>query len=149
MYKNILIPLDGSRRAEVILDPIEKLARQHQSRVTFLRVEAPPIMLGYDEVIDEKAYRKMRKKQKKRVNAYLTLLKEEFQKKGIEAEFKIVYGSVVESILNAAKNSNCDLIAMATRGLNGSLPVICSSIAVGLMQKADCPLLLVRNNDTS
>ena len=29
MYKNILIPLDGSRRAEAILSSIETLARQH------------------------------------------------------------------------------------------------------------------------
>jgi nucleotide-binding universal stress UspA family protein len=148
MYKNILIPLDGSRRAEAILSSIETLARQHKSRVIFLCVKEPPTMLGRDEVIDVTTYRKMRKKRQNQATSYLTNLKEEYNAKGIEAEFQIAYGSVVKSILNTAETANCDLIALATRGLNGSLPVMRSSVAVGLMQKADCPLLLIRNNGT-
>ena len=110
MYNNILVPLDGSKRAESILGPVKNLAQQHKSRVTFLQVEEPPMMLGYDEVIDVNTYRKGRKKRKKRVTHYLTYLMQEFKERGIEAEFKIAYGSVVESILNTAEDTNCDLI---------------------------------------
>ena len=114
MYQNILVPLDGSRTAEVILDPVEKLAQQQKARVTFLRVEEPPIMLGYDEVIDVNAYRKMRLKRKKQADSYLIDLKEKFLEKKIKTEFQIVYGPVLESILNTAENINLLLINILT-----------------------------------
>ena len=38
MYKTILVPLDGSRRAESILPHVEKLALEFKSKVIFLQV---------------------------------------------------------------------------------------------------------------
>jgi len=148
MYKNILIPLDGSKRAEAVLEPIRKLAQQQKSKVTFLRVEEPALMLEYDEVIDEKSYRRNRQKQVKQSSAYLTNLKNEFSKQGIETESELAFGSVLETILNTAEGINCDLVAMATGDLHDVSPVSCHSVAVGLMQRVDRPLLLIRNMGT-
>lgn len=38
MFRTILVPLDGSKRAEKILPYVEDLASTHNSRVIILRV---------------------------------------------------------------------------------------------------------------
>ena len=44
MYKTILVPLDGSSRAERILPHIEDLAQQFHSRVVLLQVVSVEMM---------------------------------------------------------------------------------------------------------
>ena len=41
MYKTILVPLDGSKRAEAILGHVEELAQRYAARVIFLQVVEP------------------------------------------------------------------------------------------------------------
>ena len=41
MYKTILVPLDGSHRAESILPHVEKLALEFKSKVIFIQVVEP------------------------------------------------------------------------------------------------------------
>ena len=38
MYRKILVPLDGSKRAEKILPHVEELARRYKAKVIFLQV---------------------------------------------------------------------------------------------------------------
>lgn len=38
MYSKILVPLDGSKRAEAILPHVRELARRYDAQVIFLRV---------------------------------------------------------------------------------------------------------------
>ena len=43
MYQTVLVPLDGSPRAESILPHVENLAIQFKSKVIFLQVVEPPL----------------------------------------------------------------------------------------------------------
>jgi len=43
MYPTILVPLDGSQRAEAILEHVEALAGRFNSKVVFLIVEEAPM----------------------------------------------------------------------------------------------------------
>ena len=52
MINRILVPLDGSKRAEAILSHVESIAKSNNAKVFFLKVEEEPIMLERDEVID-------------------------------------------------------------------------------------------------
>ncbi|MGD8881322.1 MAG: hypothetical protein PVI82_05500 [Desulfobacterales bacterium] len=52
MYKKIRVPLDGSKRAEEILDPVENPAKGYGAKVLLLQVEEEPLLLGCDEVVD-------------------------------------------------------------------------------------------------
>ena len=146
MYRNILVPLDGTKRSEAILEFVKDMALHDQARVIFLKVEDPPIMLGRDEVIDMPAYRKGRDECKAQDRSYLADLREEFQKKGIEGQYQIACGSVVSSILDTAETEKADLIAMSTRGINRFYREVGKSVAAGLLQKTDRPLLLIREN---
>jgi nucleotide-binding universal stress UspA family protein len=147
MYQTILVPLDGSKRAEAILSHLESIAKSNGAKVFFLKVEEEPIMLGRDEVIDVEKYHEMFDKQNKRSQAYLDDHKTKFHEKDIQATTQLAFGSVVKAILSSAAETGADLIAMATHGLSGLARVSYGSVAAGVLQAADIPILLVRSGD--
>jgi len=146
MYKKILVPLDGSERAEAILSPVEDMAKGFGAKVLLLQVQEEPLMLGYDEVIEESTNHQQ-KQRKRQVESYLTGIEKRFQDKGIETKHYIGYGPVAGTILIVAEKDDVDLIALASHGLDGSYRVMCRSVAARLLQSADCPILVMRNNN--
>ncbi|MBW1840300.1 MAG: universal stress protein [Deltaproteobacteria bacterium] len=144
MYKTILVPLDGSPRAERILVHVEDMALRYDAAVVLLQVVSPiiPVMdpdaflleLGLDEI-------------KGRINdatAYLANLESELVQKGIQVRTIVDHGSVVETIINMAGKEGADLIAMASHGRSGLSRVFYGSVAAGVLQHVDRPLLLIR-----
>jgi nucleotide-binding universal stress UspA family protein len=79
--------------------------------------------------------------------SYLAGILLQLQEKGINAKKRVVYGSVVSSIIEAAKQEKADLIAMASHGRTGIARVFYGSVAAGVLQSVDRALLLVRSLD--
>ncbi len=147
MYKIILVPLDGSARAEAILPHVEELAGRYRARVIFLRViDAGPLVSGPHESYAEIYLEQMRKRERE-AQSYLDSLQGEFRQKGIEAQGSLVHGAIVDAIVEAAREHNVDLIALASHGYTGLARVYYGSVAAGLLQRVDRPLLLVRSMD--
>jgi nucleotide-binding universal stress UspA family protein len=149
MFKTILVPLDGSKRAERILPYVEELAFARESKVIFLQVIEPlPIIVsGYDtapvytqemveNAIDE-------------ANTYVTELTGDFRAKGLDASSSVKYGPVVQTILAVAEQEKVDLIALASHGRTGLARVFYGSVAAGGLRRADRPLLLIRADGSS
>ena len=145
MYQTILVPMDGSKRAEAILSHVESIAKSNDAKVFFLKVEEEPIMLERDEVIDIEKYHEVFDKQNELSQAYLNDLQARFHEKGLHAVTQLAYGSVVKAILNTAADTGTDLIAMATHGLSGLTRVSYGSVAAGVLQAANLPILLIRS----
>ena len=145
MYQTILVPVDGSKRAEAILSHVENLAKSNDAGVVFLKVEEEPIMLDRDEVIDSEKYHEAFEKQKKLSQAYLENLQTKFRSLGISTSVRLAYGSVVKAVLSTAADTNTDIIAMATHGLSGLARVSYGSVAAGVLQAAELPILLIRS----
>ena len=102
-------------------------------------------MLERDEVIDIAKYHEVFDKQNELSQTYLDDLKARFHKKDIHADTKLTFGSVVKAILNMAVETGADLIAMATHGFSGLARVSYGSVAAGVLQAADIPILLIRS----
>lgn len=147
MYKNILVPLDGSKRAEAILPHVKNLAFCFNTKVIVLVVEEPALMLEYDEVIDMPKYLKERDQQKKKTQSYLAALRTEFRAEGIEVQALIGHGPVVKAIIDAARSENAELVAMASHGHSGLPRTFYGSVAAGVLQRIDRPLLLIRSRN--
>jgi len=145
MYQTILVPLDGSKRAEAILSHVESIAKSNDAKLFFLKVEEEPIMLGRDEVIDTEKYHEEFEKQNALSQAYLDDLQARYHEKGIHAVTQLAFGSVVKAILNKAAETGTDLIAMVTHGLSSLARVSYGSVAAGVLQAADIPILLIRS----
>ena len=145
MYKTILVPLDGSKRAEAILPHVENLALSLNAKVIFFIVAEPLLMLEYDEVIDMSKYLEKSDKQEKDAESYLASLQEKFRAKGIAVQTLIGHGPVTKAIIDAAEQENAGLVAMASHGHGGLFRTFYGSVAAGVLQRIDRPLLLIRS----
>lgn len=144
MYKTILVPLDGSSRAEAILSHVEEIARQQDSKLVLLRVVDPAASLTGLEGIPYDVSRDLIKEETDHAEAYLDTKIGELQAKNINAVKRIRYGEVVKSIIDGAEAENVDLIAIASHGRGGLARLFYGSVAAGVLQRVDRPLLLIR-----
>jgi nucleotide-binding universal stress UspA family protein len=146
MYDTILVPLDGSKRAEAILCHVEGLARRYDATVVLLQVVEPVSFGGGLEegytVLPEDFERWT-----KQAETYLAALQGRLREKGIEARTRVVSGPVVNAIIRAAEREGVDVIAMASHGRTGLSQVFYGSVAAGVLHRVDRPLLLIRSRD--
>lgn len=143
MYRSILVPLDGSKRAEMILPHIEEMAQRFKAKVILLCVVSP-LVIGHEAIypiFDEENY----KQQIEQMKAYLTARKEELQAKGVEVQVRVGYRYIVDEIIDTAEQENVDLVAMTSHGRTGLSHVFYGSVAAGVLHRVDRPLLLIRS----
>ncbi len=146
MYATILVPLDGSKRAEQILPHVEELAQRYKARIILLRVVEPPPMVTDATAPYAAQYGQDIEELRKRAESYLAGIAGEFQEKNIQARIRLGSGQVVEAILNAAQRDEADLIALASHGRTGLSRVFYGSVAAGVLHRVDRPLLLIRSS---
>ncbi|HRW10102.1 MAG TPA: universal stress protein [Caldilineaceae bacterium] len=144
MYKRILVPLDGSKRAERILSYVEELALKFESKLILLQVVEPSVVLAapYDmgHYYDVNQIERLSDEAK----GYLNSVRTELEMKGITSETLVDNGPVVTCILEEAIRKDVDLIAMASHGRSGLARAFYGSVAAGILHQADRPLLLIR-----
>ncbi len=147
MYKSILVPLDGSKRAEAILPHVEDLARHYQAKVILIGIVEPePLIIAPEPMytgFDSQSY----ERRLTEVKGYLASRGGEMRAKGIDTKIALGEGPVVEGIINAAESENVDLVAMASHGRTGLSRVFYGSVAAGVLHQVDRPLLLIRSLD--
>jgi nucleotide-binding universal stress UspA family protein len=143
-YQTILVPLDGSERAEKILPHVEELARKFAAKLILLQVIEPaevgksardPGSIFVVGLLEERM---------RQARAYLDDLQEQLHMKRVSASGRAEHGPIVSTILKVAAQENADLIAIASHGRTGLARVFYGSVAAGLLHQTDRPLLLIR-----
>jgi len=144
MYKKILVPLDGSKRSEMIRPHVRALASRFQATVILLTV----VEHAYDGAvvealvsISEKAFNDRSKDNE----LYLDRIASKFRDKGIACKTLVAHGSVVDKIIEAANKEDVDLIAMTSHGFGGLTRVFYGSVASGILNRVDRPLFIIRS----
>jgi nucleotide-binding universal stress UspA family protein len=145
MYNKILVPLDGSKRAEAILPHVEEIALSCGAEIILVRVIEPvPYVVG-PEGIPVGLHEQELEQRTQQAETYLTAQQGTFREKGITAKFEVLHGPVVESIINTAERENADLIAIASHGRSGLSQVFYGSVAAGVLNRVERPLLVIRS----
>lgn len=146
MFRTILVPLDGSKRAEKILTFVEGLAMAREAKVILLQVFEPASFMVdlYDTV--PRFNQELADSACHEAKAYLDALAEDFKAKELDARSLVKFGLVVSTILEVAEQEHADLIAMASHGRTGLAGAFYGSVAVGILHQADRPLLLIRSD---
>lgn len=144
MYETVLVPLDGSKRAEAILPHVEEIALRCDAEVVFVQVIEPvpyvigpegmPVMVQEDDL----------EQRTEHAASYLAAQEGKFREKGIEARTTVLHGPVVDAIIDAARREEVDLIAIASHGRSGLSQVFYGSVAAGVLNRVNRPLLVVR-----
>jgi len=146
MYKKILVPLDGSERAEKILPHVKDYAVQHESLVIFLQVIEPGVIDTNPFDANPELAAKAAREHAKEVSHYLSQCEEDFRSKDIRTEQRVLRGPVVATILDVAEGAGVNLIALASHGRTGLARVFYGSVAAGVLNRIDRPLFLIRSN---
>jgi nucleotide-binding universal stress UspA family protein len=145
--RRMLIPLDGSANAEVIVPHVLALGQAAQAEYTLLRVVesvaiahpfpvAPAVRELDDQLIDQL-----------RIDAqiYLEQVAERLAAQGLATRIEVVVApQPASAILEQAQQDRSDLIAMATHGRRGLARVLLGSVADNVLRGATIPVLLYR-----
>jgi len=132
--KSILFATDFGPGAEKAAAHAFSLAQDHDARVTLLHVIESAAAYTEESVARQREINVVRMKQ----------LMPPGSENWCKPEFRVTFGSAVEEILIAARESKADLVVMgakARRSLAGHVPL---TIAYNVVTKAACPVLTVR-----
>ena len=134
---NVLIPLDGSSRAEQVLGPALELARLMEARCSLLQVvdaDPTPAEPGAGGTTE-----------KSRAEAYLGRVAERLRGQGVEVLTRVVVArNAAGAILAEAEALRSNLIALATHGRGGLNRLLLGSVADKLVRGANSPVLVYR-----
>ncbi|MBU0665609.1 MAG: universal stress protein [Proteobacteria bacterium] len=145
MYNTILVPLDGSKRAEAILNHVEEMAKKLGARIILLTcIEQKLVYSGDVEISAIVQSDEDMVQQTNTAKSYLKEVQTKLEQQGLKVSTTIIQGPPVEAILTVAAQKNADLIAIASHGRSGLGRVFYGSVAAGILQRADRPLLIIR-----
>jgi nucleotide-binding universal stress UspA family protein len=141
MYKNILVPLDGSKPSETALAEVLRFAGEQDARLRLLFVCESPQYILMEGPVDLTA------SIRRRGEAVLGAAALKTREAGLPAETAIVDAGdrrVAEVIVDEARRTGADLIALGTHGRRGVEHLMLGSVAEGVVRRATTPVLLLR-----
>ena len=149
MIKKILVPTDGSERAERAADFAIALAKATGASLLFLNVidEVPPAYayeLETGAPIDVAAIEDLR--QKFGLEA-VTRLKDKAAADGITAEASVVEGHPWQEILNQSVNQGTDHIVIGSHGRRALAAAVLGNVAVNVIHGATVPVTVIPVRD--
>ena len=142
--KNILVPIDFSDCSRKALQYAVPLARFHKAVITLLYVAAAGYSGGVYGGVD---YAYLERSVKEDGEKGLSKLAQEEIPQDISAIILVKIGSATEEIVAVAKELLADLIVISTHGRTGLKHVMLGSVAEHIVQRAPCPLFVVRENE--
>jgi nucleotide-binding universal stress UspA family protein len=137
MLKRVLVPLDGSKRAEAVLAPMAELLGPREGTLILLHAVSPA---GHFAMSAEETVRRERRQSA----AYLSRLAERLAEHGPGIEERVVAGEASRVILSEAKRAKAGLIAISSHGRSGIREWAFGSVAERVLRGTDLPVLVFR-----
>lgn len=145
MIQHILCPVDKSAHSQEAFQHVKALAIALKAKVTLLhtyeilsQTDASAYDLSYTTYLEE-IHHSMAEK----VATHLGSLKNELTAAGVEVATVMDRAESGPYIVNAAKELNCDLIVMGSRGLNSLTSLLLGSVSNYVIHHAHCPVMVV------
>ncbi len=143
MFRHIVVPLDGSPRAEEALPVAARLARASGGQLTLLRVVPPAIELDMHTMPLAKSAKLALEKEIARANNYLAEIASSEKLAGINIRTEALSGSAAKIILLFASLQHVDLIVMCSRGITGLKRWALGSVAEKVARHSSTPVLVL------
>ncbi len=142
-YQKILVPLDGSKQSECILDHVRLIGKScGVPKVVLLRV-IEPFSPSAIAIIGDAQAKKVMAETKRAAEEYLSYAADTVRTHCAGVEQIVVEGKPAEVILDQAKKLKVDLIAMSTHGESGIVRWAMGSVTSRVLEHAQTPMLTV------
>ena len=146
----ILVPLDGTKLAELVLPHVQELVKQlgaDKMEVVLVRVCEPPVVSsGYPSVVSmgwEEHVAKEKIKCRLVAGVYLAEVGKRLKDAGLRVNTEVLTGQPSEEIIDYASKKHINLVVMATHGRSGISRWAYGSVAEQVMLGTFTPVMLV------
>jgi nucleotide-binding universal stress UspA family protein len=142
MFKRILVPLDGSTRAERAIPVAARIARAKSGSVVLMQVATIPVTyasyLGSSTNTLETIESELTD-----AESYLRTVAGSEVLRGIEAETQALYGVAAATILSTVSSYKADLVVMTSHGYTGTERWLLGSVAQEVARHSPVPVLVL------
>lgn len=145
MFKTILVPLDGSARAEAALPMAARIAQNSNARLVLVRVVSsvseywPSMATSYPSMVQAAVETDLEE-----ATAYLEHVASSQALAGIPVKTSAQFGPAVPTILSVAKSYQADLIVLCSHGSAGMIHWVMGSVAEKIARHSPIPVLVLR-----
>jgi nucleotide-binding universal stress UspA family protein len=145
MYKNILIPTDGSKLAETAVQHGIAFAKEIGAKITALTVSEPFQIIAIKAEMLEDTPDSYEQRTGRRAVRILGAVADAAKAAGVMCEAVHVQEEHPwKAIIDTAKSQRCDLIVMASHGRRGVSAVVLGSETVKVLTHSKTPVLVYR-----
>jgi len=147
MFKRILVPLDGSKRAEQALPLATRLARASGGTLHLLRVDTPPQDLAWYATEGAFVIRDAMVEERASIQRYMNRLVASEDFAGIPTRVVNAEGEAAQGILTAITEQQADVVVIGSHGRTGLSRWMMGSIAQKVARQSPVPVLVLRTTE--
>lgn len=147
MFKNILVPTDGSPLSTDTVKRAVTFAKETGAKLTFFfsKPDYPVAFYGEGALIDPTTPEKFAKMADQQAQEVLASANKEAQAAGVSCELRSTTGDIpYQAIIDTAKKEGCDLIFMASHGRRGFSGLLLGSETQKVLTHSKIPVLVYR-----
>ncbi len=144
MFQHILVPLDGSERAERAIPVAARLARGSGGSITLLRIVASPFEPGWQAMDSPVSMQESLDTDQVDATEYLTRISTDAMLAGVATSTSVFKGAPGTGILSVARSQKVDIIIMCSHGYAAMTRWALGSVAEKVAFHAPTPVLVLR-----
>lgn len=148
MYRQIVVPLDGSELAEEALAEAKKMAKSSSSPLKLIRVVdtyRTQSLPATGMALDYSMLGELAEEEIQDAKSYLEKMVSDARSEGYDVTGDVLHGPIARQICSMA--SPDDLIVMSSHGRTGIKRWFLGSVAEEVMRNAECPVLLHKSKN--
>lgn len=144
-FKKILVPYDGSDHAKKALAEAISIAKTCENAKLFIATVVYPVPSTV-VIAEEHAFVFDAERNTESMRIKETTQKEvmDLLPEGISYELLFNIGNPGSVLLSLAKENDCDLIVMGSRGRGALKSLLLGSVSAHLVSNAHCPVLVIK-----
>jgi nucleotide-binding universal stress UspA family protein len=144
--EQIVVTLDGTVEAEIILEPVVEIARQVGAKLNIVRVVMPFVPVNIGDM--EAGYsgfdiEKVTETWIAEAEDYIAEIRSRLNKQGINCEAKVLVGMPSDKILDFIEEIKPQMVAMATHARGNLEQIVIGSVADEVLRKCNLPVLMM------
>lgn len=144
MFTKILVPLDGSARAERALPVAARIAHSRDATLLLVRVVADLLDVGAYISPTVAVDQNLVDRELAEARTYLDTLTQSYINQGVKIEVAVEVGAPTQTLLDTISFRNVDGVVIGSHGRTGLTRWMLGSVAQAIVRHSTVPVLLVR-----